>query len=212
MTAAGPERVGLHGGSTDPAMSAFHSAMLEVVTRIVDGDIARDVWNEDPPALWGIDNRRSPLGLHSSLTAWEMPLAPQVWQERHGAQVVATLAGYIDRGMRKEGAPPAGARRHVCGVALSAEAWVLDFPAEASQEERLAAQEFAAQRGVADHPWGVEAKNVIAVSLDGWRFNVTRHRNTGDGPALAEPPEGGMGGSYPEALDLLLVAMRGARS
>lgn len=209
MTA--PEGVGLSGASTGPALSPFHSAMLEVVTRIVDQDMATGVWDENPPTLWGIDNRRSALGMHS-LTAWEMPLVPEVWHDRHGADVLANLAGYIGRAMAQGGAPPASSRRRVCGVALCAEAWALDFPPEATQAERLAAQEFAAQRGVADHPWGVEAKNAVAVSWDGWRFNVSRHRNTGDGSAYAEPPDGDMGGTYPEALDTLLVAMRGARS
>lgn len=197
-------------GTSSGPVTPFHEAMLEVLTRIADGEASRNVWNEDPPIVWGIDKTLSPLGM-ASLTAWEMPLVDEVWIHRDTAQVIARLAESLGRAMEAAETGLDSARRRVCAVALSAEAWVLDIPEEASMAEREAARRFAARLGVADHPWGAEAKSVIGVSADGWRYTVSRLRRTGDGPSWAEPPDGGVSGRYVEALDTLLAAMRTTR-
>lgn len=202
-------RVGVGGIHASERLSPYHAAMLEVLTRIADGEIARDVWDEDPPTVWGIDKA------HSSLTAWEMPLVDQVWDGRDGVDVVTGLAEYLRATIQAaETGLDSGVRRRVCGVALSTDSWVLDIPEDATAAEREAATEFTARRGVADHPWGAEAKSVIGVSADGWRYTVSRFRKTGTGPVWARDRarDGGMGGRYPEALDTLLSAMRTVRS
>jgi hypothetical protein len=118
-----------------------------------------------------------------------------------------SLAAYLRHAMSHQTASTLRQRR-VCAVALAAEEWVLNFPPDASVAERQEAAEFSQRRGVADHPWGVEAKTVTAVSTDGWRYSVVRHRTTGDGPTFAEPADGGIASRYSDALDQLLLALR----
>lgn len=204
-------RDGTHDTTTDaPSLSAFHSTMLEMLKRIVDAEITRDVWDEDPPTLWCIARTSTPLGA-PALKAFPMPLAAEIWQGMHGADVVTTLAEHLNPHLQDRPGVLAAAQRRLQAVAVCAEAWTLAIPAEATRAERAEAMEFGVRVGVADHPWGMEAKTIMAVSSDGWRYHVERRRKTGDGPATAEPPRGGLSGRYPDALDHLLTSMRTVR-
>lgn len=201
-------------GHTDHApLSRYHSGVLTLLERIADAAIGRGVWDDEPPALWCIDRMVPTLGVPlSALTAQEMPLSPQVWENMHGAEVLTLLAERLAPAMRERrgvveaaGAVP---RRSIDGVALCGEGWTLAPPDDATEEQIEQAVLFARARGEADHPWGVEAKTVLAVTTDGWCYRVFRHRPTGEGPAFAEPPDGGITGRYPQALTAFLAAMR----
>lgn len=184
----------------------YHAGMLKLVCGIADGEIQRNVWDTDPPAVWIVEHSRTARG-NPSLAASELPLIPEIWEDRHGSEVLDALAEHLAPVMRRprSGAP---ARRPIDALAFVGESWTLAFPDDATAEQREQAVLFAQARGVADHPWGVEAKSVIAVSADGWCYSAVRRRPDGDGPALAEPPGGGITGRYPSALGNLLAALR----
>lgn len=193
-------------------LSPYHSGMLTLLTKLADAAIQENVWDEDPPALWCVDYTRSAIGDTSlaaaSLAAWEMPLRRQVWDGFDPVEVLRLLAEHLEPVMRQRRDHGLGAARRVDAVALCGEAWTLDVPADATEDQIEQAQLFARARGEADHPWGVEAKTVMAVGADGWRYHINRHRKSGEGPAIAIPPGGGIGGRYPVVLAALLAAMR----
>lgn len=189
-----------------PPLSRYHAGMLKLVSGIADGEIKRNVWDTDPPAVWFVERSKTALG-HPSLAASELPLIPEIWEDRHGSEVLEALAEHLAPIMRRprSGAP---ARRPIDAVVFVGESWTLHYPDDATAEQVEQAHLFAEARGIADHPWGVEAKSVIAVGADGWCYNAVRRRPTGDGPAFAEPPGGGIAGRYPSALANLLAALR----
>lgn len=193
------------GHTDDAPLSRYHWGMLRLVEKIADAAITRGVWDEDPPAVWCVVRSRTTLGL-PSLAAHEMPLDEQVWGTHggDGAQTIAHIAEHLAPAMRQRRKPA----REVDAVAFCGEGWTLRYPDDVTDEQVEQAALFAQVRGTADHPWAVEAKAVTAVGADGWCYNVTRHRDTGAGSALAEPPDGGFTGRYPEALAALLAAMR----
>lgn len=193
------------GTTEETYLSRYHSGMLTLLAKMADASIKRDVWDTEPPELWCVDRTTSTLGVRlPSLAAREMPLNPQVWEGRHSAEVMHLLAERLGPIMRASGSLV----RRPTALAFLGESWTLKYPDDATDEQVEQAQLFARARGVADHPWAVESKSVMAVSADGWRYSVVRRRVTHDGPAYAEPPDGGITGRYPVALDALLAAMR----
>lgn len=197
---------------TEQPLSDYHTGMLTMLGKLTDAAIEEDIWDEEPPALWCVDYRRSAFGgdiplAAASLTAWPMQLKREVWEQRDGAEVLEALAERLAPVMQERRDDGLASARRVDAVALLGETWTLKYPDDATEDQREAADLFANQRGVADHPWAVEVKTVIAVAADGWRYNVIRARGSGDGQDFAEPP-GGMVGRYPDALEALLAAMR----
>lgn len=193
---------------TEP-LSRYHAGMLTLLTKLAEVAHQAGRWDEDPPALWCIDH--TPAGANGALTAWEMPLQDSLWYSGGApVEVLGRLTEHLTPVMQQRRDDGLGARRRVDAIALIGEAWTLAYPADATDEDIEQALTFARVRGEADHPWGVEAKTVIAVGADGWRYNVIRHRGkTGEGPAFAEPPgPDGITGTYPDALEALLAAMR----
>lgn len=191
---------------TDKApLSRYHTGMLRLLSEMADGEIRRNVWDEDPPAVWFVARSKTALG-HPSLAASELPLMPEIWDGRNAAVVLTALAEHLAPAMRRPRSGPP--RRPIDAVAFCGESWTLAYPDDATEAQIEQAYLFAEARGIPDHPWGVEAKSVMAVSADGWRYSVVRRRTTGDGPAFAEPPGGGITGRYPDALANLLAALR----
>jgi hypothetical protein len=198
---------------TEQPLSDYHAGMLTLLTKLADAAIEENIWDDMPPALWCVDYHRSAFGddvllAAASLSAWEMPLRREVWQGVDGVEVLNLLTEHLEPVMRERRADGLAASRRIDAVALVGEAWTLRYPDDATAEQREAAQIFSRSRGTADHPWAVEAKTVMAVSADGWRYNIIRARGSGDGQEFAEPPGGALVGRYPIALEALLAAMR----
>lgn len=181
----------------------FQAGLYELVGELADHDVSRNVWDEEPPALWAVTGDRSPLG-QVTLGVTEIPVSERVWRAAPPAQVLSTLVAAL-------GPPPASLAVRVRAVMMAAESWELNYPEGATEEERHAATEFAQARGVADHPWGVEVKAVFAVDTDGWCYFATRRRSDSKGAGRVVPPGGDsdLGGSIPAALSALLLVLKG---
>lgn len=168
--------------------------------------IERNAWDEEPPKLWLLAKMNKPLGFPDMAIA-QMPIPDILWDVDRPPAVVAALA----HSCRVSPRPllTAEARADLYGVIMLSETWDLDIPEDATKQERNEAHDFCRRRGIADHPWGVEAKTTFARDIDGWDMFISRRRGGKSGPEWISPPGGNAAsGQVPDALSELLDALR----
>lgn len=180
--------------------------MLEFMRVTTEEAIEHNVWDVEHPQVWLICLEPRPLGF-PEVQASQMPIPDMLWDQARPPTVLSTIAHICRSSGRKILLPEVRAKLH--GIVMLSETWDLDIPETATLEEIEAARDFCDQRGIADHPWGVEAKTTFAHDIAGWDMIVGRRRGGVSVKDVVSAPGGEMPtGRIPDGLHALLDVLR----
>lgn len=162
------------------------AGVLRQATLEIMGEATKaDAWDVPPVLVMLLRARSDGEIMWAELPGFDLILARLEGQLRE----VPTVAAEVVRRAAADGYPvvPADAEVDLVGIMLCHEGWGFMRPADDAQAAEMA--EWARTKSIADHPLGVETRNITVVGADGFYLSAVQVRGEAE-PVLMASDDG----------------------
>lgn len=175
------------------------------ICEAISRSVAEEGWDQTPRL--GLIVEEPPEAGHDIFVVIGMPIAENVWNEAHPADVMKAVTHIIETSPIDE--PPLEPGQKVVGVVACIESWQGIVPGHATDQERREFATWCETHSVGDHPWGHEARNTWIVGFDGSFVHTDHVRDYGTHVTVVDDHPGTVAtGRLVDALTGLAFAMK----